>query len=111
MSDIYPVSLHVYDLSGNMAQKFSRQLIGTQINGIWYTGIVVHGREYYYGGGISYDLPGKTPFGKCLPSLDLYLIVLTKLLLWSYRSADKDNEFGGDAGTRGYLHGAAQRHL
>ena len=64
MSEIFPVSLHVYDLSGSMARQFSRQLVGSQINGVWSTGIVVHGREYYYGGGISYDLPGKTPFGK-----------------------------------------------
>ena len=65
MSEIFPVSLHVYDLSGSMARQFSRQLVGSQINGVGSTGIVVHGREYYYGGGISYDLPGKTPFGKC----------------------------------------------
>ena len=47
-----------------MARQFSRQLVGSQINGVWHTGIVIHGYEYYYGGGISYDLPGKTPFGK-----------------------------------------------
>jgi hypothetical protein len=24
----------------------------------------VYGKEFYYGGGISYDLPGRTPFGQ-----------------------------------------------
>ena len=29
-----------------------------------HTGIVIYDKEFYYGGGISYDLPGMTPFGK-----------------------------------------------
>ena len=60
----FPVSLHVYDLSGGMAKAMSQQLVGKQIDGIWHTGIVVYGKEYYYGGGISYDAPAATPFGK-----------------------------------------------
>jgi hypothetical protein len=39
-------------------------MIGKQIDGIWHTGIVVYGKEFYFGGGISYDLPACTPFGK-----------------------------------------------
>ncbi len=31
---------------------------------MWHTGIVVFGKEFYYGGGISYDLPQRTPLGK-----------------------------------------------
>lgn len=38
-------------------------MIGQQVDGIWHTGIVVYGKEYYFGGGISYDPPGRTPFG------------------------------------------------
>jgi hypothetical protein len=47
-----------------MAAQFSRQLIGKHIEGVWHTGIVVFSKEYYFGGGISYDDPGRTPFGK-----------------------------------------------
>ena len=61
---MYQVTLHVYDLSGGNAAQFSRQLVGTQISGVWHTGIVIYGKEFYFAGGISYDLPGRTPFGK-----------------------------------------------
>ena len=63
--EAFTVNLHVYDLSGGMARQHSRQMIGQQVEGIWHTGLVAYGKEFYYGGGISYDLPGKTPFGKC----------------------------------------------
>lgn len=59
----FAVTLHVYDLSGGMARQFSRQIVGSQLEGIWHTGLVAYGKEFYYGGGISYDLPAKTPFG------------------------------------------------
>lgn len=60
----YPVTLHVYDLSAGLAAQHSRSLIGRQIDGIWHSGIVVFGKEFYFGCGISYDLPACTPFGK-----------------------------------------------
>ena len=46
------VKLVVYDLSRGMATAMSQQIIGQQIEGIWHTGILVFGVEYFFGGGI-----------------------------------------------------------
>ena len=56
---MYEVKVNIYDLSNGWAQKMSPMLIGKQIGGIWHTGIVVYGKEYFYGGGIQYDDPDK----------------------------------------------------
>ena len=61
---MYQVKLHIYDLSQGMAKQFSMALIGKQVDYIPHTGIVIYDKEFYYGGGISYDVPGMTPFGK-----------------------------------------------
>ena len=37
--------------------------VGKQFDGLWHTGIIVYGLEYYYGGGICQGVPGKTPYG------------------------------------------------
>jgi len=44
--------LHLYDLSMGMARSLSAAIVGTQIDLIPHTGIVVYGNEYFYGGGI-----------------------------------------------------------
>jgi len=65
------VVLHLYDLSQGMAKNLSRQFLGKQIEGIWHTGIVVFGKEFYYGGGICKDPPSKTPYGSPIKSIPL----------------------------------------
>ncbi|KAJ1485491.1 PPPDE putative peptidase domain-containing protein, partial [Baffinella frigidus] len=57
------VTLHVYDLSGGLARQMSQAFIGKQIDGVWHTGVVVYGREYFFGGGIQNGVPGRTPYG------------------------------------------------
>lgn len=54
-----------------MAKQFSMALVGKMFEGIWHTGIVVYGKEYYFGGGISYDPPGRTPFGVPTRKVDI----------------------------------------
>lgn len=46
------VQLAVYDLTRGMARSMSQAILGQRIDGVWHTGIVVYGYEYYFGGGI-----------------------------------------------------------
>ncbi|OWY98525.1 Peptidase [Phytophthora megakarya] len=45
------VTLHVYDLSHGMARQLSPSLLGKTIDGVWHTGVLVFGKEYFFGGG------------------------------------------------------------
>ncbi|GMF39497.1 unnamed protein product [Phytophthora fragariaefolia] len=45
------VTLHVYDLSHGMARQLSPALLGKTIDGVWHTGVLVFGKEYFFGGG------------------------------------------------------------
>lgn len=65
------VTLHLYDLSQGMARAMSMSMIGKQLDGIWHSGIVVFGTEYFYGGGIC-----AAPAGRAIPHLQYEEIVL-----------------------------------
>ncbi|XP_046830885.1 uncharacterized protein LOC124429528 isoform X2 [Vespa crabro] len=55
------VELYIYDLTKGMAAMMSRMLIGRHLEGIWHTGIVAYGREYFFGpAGIQSVRPGGT---------------------------------------------------
>ncbi|OPL20552.1 hypothetical protein AM593_08956, partial [Mytilus galloprovincialis] len=62
----WPVKVYIYDLSKGMARSLSQAFIGKQINGVWHTGIVAYGQEYYFGGmgGIESCRPGGTVLGQ-----------------------------------------------
>ncbi|XWS31293.1 hypothetical protein CRYUN_Cryun23aG0064700 [Craigia yunnanensis] len=45
--------------------------LGKVIEGIWHTGVVVYGNEYYFGGGIQHAPVGTTPYGKPIRVIDL----------------------------------------
>ena len=77
------VQLHVYDLSQGMARAMSAQLLGKQIEGVWHTGIIAFGEEWYFGGGIQRGTPGFTHFGRPLRVLDLGETHLPRCLLYT----------------------------
>ncbi|KAL2717793.1 uncharacterized protein V1478_013493, partial [Vespula squamosa] len=55
------VELYIYDLTKGMAAMMSHMLIGRHLEGIWHTGIVAYGREYFFGpAGIQSVRPGGT---------------------------------------------------
>ena len=70
-SDKFTVQCNLYDLSQGMAKNMSRMIIGKQVDGIWHTGIVVYGKEYYYGGGICNGSPAGTPYGRPMQTIAL----------------------------------------
>uniref|UniRef100_A0A1B6KCC6 PPPDE domain-containing protein n=1 Tax=Graphocephala atropunctata TaxID=36148 RepID=A0A1B6KCC6_9HEMI len=43
-----PVLLFVYDLSKGLADQISTYILGTHIDGVWHTSIVVFGQEYFF---------------------------------------------------------------
>ncbi|XP_027350419.1 uncharacterized protein LOC113861656 [Abrus precatorius] len=69
--DGHRVTLNVYDLSQGLARQLSTSFLGKAIEGIWHTGIVVYGDEYYFGGGIQHSPAGTTPYGTPLRVVDL----------------------------------------
>eukprot|EP00929_Paragymnodinium_shiwhaense_P073548 TRINITY_DN37516_c1_g1_i1.p1 TRINITY_DN37516_c1_g1~~TRINITY_DN37516_c1_g1_i1.p1 ORF type:complete len:661 (+),score=83.24 TRINITY_DN37516_c1_g1_i1:72-2054(+) len=59
------VELAMYDISSGIAQWIPSFLLsGHKFDGIWHTGVLVFGKEYWYGGGVFESFIGKTPFGK-----------------------------------------------
>jgi hypothetical protein len=57
--DSYPVQLAIYDLSRGAVQALSAQFLGPQyhIQAVPHTGVVVFGKEYFFGGGIQCEEP------------------------------------------------------
>lgn len=48
----HKVQLALYDLSRGLAKTMSMAILGKQIDGIWHTGLIVYGKEYFFGGGL-----------------------------------------------------------
>ncbi|KAF5179554.1 Desumoylating isopeptidase [Thalictrum thalictroides] len=82
--DGHKVSLNVYDLSQGLARQLSTTFLGKAIEGIWHTGVVVYGNEYYFGGGIQHSPIGTTPYGNPIRSVDLGFTHVPKELFEEY---------------------------
>lgn len=66
---MFPVTVYRYDISMGMAAQMSQMLLGRQLDGIWHTGVVVHGSEYFFSGGIV-----STPPGQAVPGMQFVTI-------------------------------------
>jgi hypothetical protein len=53
----YSVDLYLYDISNGMAKTLSTFLLGNYIEAIYHSAIVVHGVEFFFGGGICNGIP------------------------------------------------------
>ncbi|XVE78071.1 hypothetical protein DITRI_Ditri13aG0114800 [Diplodiscus trichospermus] len=80
----HKVTLNVYDLSQGLARQLSMTFLGKVIEGIWHTGVVVYGNEYYFGGGIQHAPVGTTPYGKPIRVIDLGVTHVSKYVFEIY---------------------------
>eukprot|EP00897_Mesotaenium_endlicherianum_P009398 jgi/Mesen1/8487/ME000480S07844 len=62
--DGYEVKLYIYDLSQGLARQLSRDFLGKQIDAVYHTSIVIYGKEYSFGQGISTCVPGHSNYGQ-----------------------------------------------
>lgn len=53
----FSVDLYLYDISNGMAKTLSTFLLGNYIEAIYHSAIVVHGVEFFFGGGICNGVP------------------------------------------------------
>lgn len=72
------VQLYVYDLSKGLARQISASLLGTQIDAVYHTSIVIADVEYVYDGGIKTVKPGQTHLG---PPMQVHSLGMTELPL------------------------------
>eukprot|EP00092_Neocalanus_flemingeri_P026076 GFUD01028261.1.p1 GENE.GFUD01028261.1~~GFUD01028261.1.p1 ORF type:complete len:722 (-),score=173.26 GFUD01028261.1:264-2429(-) len=60
----YPVEVYMYDLSKGVAKMTTGALIGRTLEGVWHTGVVAYGREYFFTkNGVGSVIPGGTGLG------------------------------------------------
>lgn len=58
-----PVQLNWYDVTRGYAKWLpTGVLLGQNLEGIWHTGVLAFGREYWFGGKVLASEPGKAPF-------------------------------------------------
>ncbi len=66
-----------------MSEKLP-ELVGKGFEGVWNTGICIYNKEFYYGGGISWDQIGKTPFGVPTKKLSLGFTDISEEVLMEF---------------------------
>eukprot|EP00659_Diplonema_papillatum_P009266 gene9266-14358_t len=69
----HAVYCYMYDISGGMARNMSQMLVGTHIDAVYHTAVVVYGVEYFFDGGVGIEggTPSCTRFGTPLKKLKL----------------------------------------
>ncbi|ESO05912.1 hypothetical protein HELRODRAFT_64188, partial [Helobdella robusta] len=61
---LYNVDLYIYDLSQGLAKTLGSLIFRKPVAGVWHTGVVVYGTEYFFGTqGIQFIQPGGTILG------------------------------------------------
>lgn len=96
-TDSYPVKLYIYDVSRGMARQLSPGLLGMQLEGIWHTAIVIHGKEFFFSGqGINSCPPAGTPIGEPDSIVDLGSTEVSEEILMEYLNSLAETSYRGD---------------
>lgn len=96
-TDSYPVKLYIYDLSRGMARQLSPLILGKQLEGIWHTAIVVHGKEFFFvGEGINSCPPGGTPLGEPDSIVDLGSTEVPAEIFMDHLTSLAESTYGSD---------------
>lgn len=95
--DSYPVKLYIYDMSRGMARQLSPLMLGRQLDGVWHTAIVVHGKEFFFvGEGVNNCPPGGTPLGEPDSMVDLGSTEVPADLFMEYLLSLAESTYSGD---------------
>ncbi|KAF3853237.1 hypothetical protein F7725_013925 [Dissostichus mawsoni] len=100
-TESYPVKLYIYDMSRGMARQLSPLMLGRQLDGIWHTAIVIHGKEFFFvGEGINNCPPpgSVVDLGSTEVSAELFMDYLMSLAVSTY-GRDKYNLFEHNCNT------------
>ncbi|KAF1943822.1 DUF862-domain-containing protein [Clathrospora elynae] len=84
------VQLYVYDLSQGLARSMSRQFLGTQIDAVYHTAIVLDGIEYYFGQGVQTCRAGATHHGRPMEVIKLGQTALPIEIILEYLESLKE---------------------
>lgn len=96
-TDSYPVKVYIYDVTKGMARQLSPMMLGKHIEGVWHTAIVVHGKEFYFGGqGIDHCPPGNTILGRPDLIVDLGSTEVPEEVFKEYLTSLRESTFSGD---------------
>lgn len=87
------VQLYRYDISEGTGAWIAPLLLGKGFQGIWHTGIVVHGKEYWFGGNVFESPPGTTPFGTPKEIQTIGATMCTSEGLWNFIQRELIEEF------------------
>lgn len=84
------VTLYVYDLTNGFARQMSVAFLGTYIDAVYHTSIVLEGVEYVYDGGIKSVQPGMTHLGPPLEQVPLGKTDLPMEVIMEYLGSMKE---------------------
>lgn len=93
----HEVWLYQYDISNGLASWAGPVALLRPVEGIWHTGVICFGREYWYGGQCFESKPETTPFGRPNKKTLIGATLCTRAELWDKINRELCREFTRDS--------------